>query len=150
MIDPHGRVLVSLALGDEGAFDLNGEGLLLRGTHRHEEHAGLGAAMPNALQRRDMEAMKELGDLLDIRGYASTDATFSRAPGRPADLVIDLPGGDQIIIVNTLDDGVADDARSDQGSLRSVSSTIWPGKICETYLETTARNAGQNKSRIKL
>ena len=44
-----------------GAFYLNGERLLLRGTHRHEEHAGYGAAMPNALHRRDMELMKEMG-----------------------------------------------------------------------------------------
>jgi 16S rRNA (cytosine1402-N4)-methyltransferase len=39
---------------------------------------------------------------------------------------------------------------SNQGKLRKVSSTIWPGKICETSLETTVRNAGQSKSLIKL
>ena len=44
-----------------GAFYLNGERLLLRGTHRHEEHAGYGAAIPNALHRRDMEQIKEMG-----------------------------------------------------------------------------------------
>ena len=44
-----------------GAFYLNGERLLLRGTHRHEEHAGYGAAMPNELHVRDMEQMKEMG-----------------------------------------------------------------------------------------
>jgi beta-galactosidase len=46
---------------DYGAFFLNGERLLLRGTHRHEEHAGYGAAMPNELHIRDMELMKEMG-----------------------------------------------------------------------------------------
>lgn len=44
-----------------GAFYLNGERLLLRGTHRHEEHAGLGAAMPNALHRQDIEMMRDMG-----------------------------------------------------------------------------------------
>jgi beta-galactosidase len=44
-----------------GAFFLNGERLLLRGTHRHEEHAGYGAAMPNELHVRDMKMMKEMG-----------------------------------------------------------------------------------------
>lgn len=44
-----------------GAFSLNGERLLIRGTHRHEEHAGYGAAMPNALHRQDVEAIKEMG-----------------------------------------------------------------------------------------
>ena len=44
-----------------GAFFLNGERLLLRGTHRHEEHAGYGAAMPNKLHRKDMTDIKEMG-----------------------------------------------------------------------------------------
>ena len=44
-----------------GAFYLNGERLLLRGTHRHEEHAGYGAAMPNELHRRDIEQIKGVG-----------------------------------------------------------------------------------------
>ena len=44
-----------------GPFYLNGKRLLLRGTHRHEEEAGYGAAMPNDLHRRDMEAIKKMG-----------------------------------------------------------------------------------------
>jgi len=46
---------------ENGPFYLNGKRLLLRGTHRHEEHAGTGAAMSNAMHRRDMEMIKELG-----------------------------------------------------------------------------------------
>jgi len=46
---------------DYGAFFLNDERLLLRGTHRHEEHAGFGAAMPNNLHRKDIEMMKDMG-----------------------------------------------------------------------------------------
>ncbi|GEA10575.1 glycoside hydrolase family 2 TIM barrel-domain containing protein [Alteromonas sp. KUL49] len=42
-------------------FFLNGERLLIRGTHRHEEHAGLGAALPNAQHRKDMEMIKQMG-----------------------------------------------------------------------------------------
>ena len=44
-----------------GAFFLNGKRLLLRGTHRHEEHAGVGAAMSNKQHRADMELIKEMG-----------------------------------------------------------------------------------------
>lgn len=44
-----------------GPFYLNGERLLLRGTHRHEEHAGVGAAMTNKQHRTDMELIKEMG-----------------------------------------------------------------------------------------
>ncbi|UTA48655.1 glycoside hydrolase family 2 protein [Simiduia sp. 21SJ11W-1] len=46
---------------DGEGFFLNGERLLLRGTHRHEEHAGVGAAMSNAQHRADMAQMKALG-----------------------------------------------------------------------------------------
>ncbi|MDW5290942.1 glycoside hydrolase family 2 protein [Formosa sp. PL04] len=46
---------------DHGAFYLNGKRLLLRGTHRHEEHAGVGAAMSNMQHRADMELIKEMG-----------------------------------------------------------------------------------------
>ncbi|WP_235835843.1 glycoside hydrolase family 2 protein [Cognatitamlana onchidii] len=46
---------------DYGAFYLNGERLLLRGTHRHEEHAGVGAAMSNKQHRADMELIKDMG-----------------------------------------------------------------------------------------
>ena len=46
---------------DHGAFYLNGKRLLLRGTHRHEEHAGVGAAMSNKQHRSDMELIKDMG-----------------------------------------------------------------------------------------
>ncbi len=46
---------------EHGPFFLNGERLLLRGTHRHEEWAGLGNALPDSLHRRDMEMIKEMG-----------------------------------------------------------------------------------------
>lgn len=46
---------------NHGAFFLNGKRLLLRGTHRHEEHAGVGAAMTNEQHRADMELIKEMG-----------------------------------------------------------------------------------------
>ena len=46
---------------DKGPFYLNGERLLLRGTHRHEDHAGLAAAMTEELIVKEMEMMKEMG-----------------------------------------------------------------------------------------
>jgi beta-galactosidase len=46
---------------DHGPFYLNGKRLLLRGTHRHEEEAGVGAAMSNAQHRADMESIKKMG-----------------------------------------------------------------------------------------
>lgn len=46
---------------DHGPFLLNGQRLLIRGTHRHEDHAGLGAAMTEEGMRSEMIAMKEMG-----------------------------------------------------------------------------------------
>jgi beta-galactosidase len=46
---------------DHGPFLLNGQRLLLRGTHRHEDHAGVAAAMTEEMMRREMIMMKEMG-----------------------------------------------------------------------------------------
>ena len=44
-----------------GLFHLNGEKLFLRGTQRHEDHAGLGAAVTDDLTRRELLLVKEMG-----------------------------------------------------------------------------------------
>lgn len=46
---------------DKGPFYLNGERLLLRGTHRHEDHAGVAAAMTEEQMIEEMKLMKEMG-----------------------------------------------------------------------------------------
>lgn len=46
---------------EKGPFYLNGQRLLLKGTHRHEDHAGVGAAMTEELIEREMELMKAMG-----------------------------------------------------------------------------------------
>lgn len=44
-----------------GPFLLNGQRLLLRGTQRHADHAGLAAAMPDELVREEMRLIHEMG-----------------------------------------------------------------------------------------
>ena len=46
---------------DKGPFMLNGKRLLLRGTHRHEDHAGVAAAMTEEQMIEEMKMMKEMG-----------------------------------------------------------------------------------------
>ncbi len=46
---------------EHGPFYLNGRRLLLRGTHRHEDFAGLGNALSNERHRKDIEEIKEMG-----------------------------------------------------------------------------------------
>jgi beta-galactosidase len=44
-----------------GPFKLNGQRLLIRGTQRHEDHAGLGCAMTEELIRQEMMLIKDVG-----------------------------------------------------------------------------------------
>ena len=60
-------------------FFLNGERLLIRGTHRHEEHAGLGAALPNEQHRKDMQMIKDLGANFVRLGHYPQDPEVYRA-----------------------------------------------------------------------
>jgi beta-galactosidase len=46
---------------EHGPFKLNSQRLLLRGTHYHEDHAGVGAAVPDDLVRQTFQAMKDMG-----------------------------------------------------------------------------------------
>ncbi len=46
--------------GEKGFF-LNGKHVKLRGTNRHQDHAGLGNALPDRLHIRDMELIKDAG-----------------------------------------------------------------------------------------
>ncbi|WP_066630607.1 glycoside hydrolase family 2 protein [Labilibacter marinus] len=44
-----------------GPFYLNEKRLLLRGTHRHEDHAGVAAAMTEEMIKTEMQLMKDMG-----------------------------------------------------------------------------------------
>ena len=46
---------------DKGPFLLNGQRLLLRGTHRHEDAAGVGAALTEDMIRKEMLLIREMG-----------------------------------------------------------------------------------------
>ena len=64
----------------DGSFELNGEQLLLRGTHRHEEHAGYGAAMPNELHVRDMQMIKDIGaNFVRLAHYPQDPSVYQAA-----------------------------------------------------------------------
>jgi beta-galactosidase len=46
---------------EHGPFKLNGERLLLRGTQYHEDHAGVGAAVPDEVVRETFQKIKDMG-----------------------------------------------------------------------------------------
>jgi beta-galactosidase len=46
---------------EQGPFKLNGKRILLRGTQRHADHAGVAAAMSDDLVREEMQLIREMG-----------------------------------------------------------------------------------------
>ncbi|MCX8494965.1 MAG: DUF4982 domain-containing protein [Akkermansiaceae bacterium] len=68
LVSKHGEQMLSDRFGirsvewlEHGPFKLNGERLLLRGTHYHEDHAGVAAAVPDEVVRQTLRSMKEMG-----------------------------------------------------------------------------------------
>ncbi|MGH7492302.1 MAG: glycoside hydrolase family 2 TIM barrel-domain containing protein [bacterium] len=62
---------------EHGPFYLNGKRLLLRGTHRHEDYAGYGMAMPDSLHRRDMQMIKDVGaNFVRLAHYPQDPAVY--------------------------------------------------------------------------
>ena len=92
---------------EKGEFMLNGERLLLRGTHRHEEHAGYGAAMPNELHVRDLQMIKEMGaNFVRLAHYPQDPVVYETADRLGLILWDELPWcrgglGDEIWKANT-------------------------------------------------
>lgn len=63
---------------EHGPFKLNGSRLLLRGTHRHEDHAGVAAAMTEEMMRKEMVMMKEMGvNFIRLGHYQQSDIILS-------------------------------------------------------------------------
>jgi Beta-galactosidase/beta-glucuronidase len=59
---------------ENGPFLLNGKRLLLRGTHRHEDHAGVGAAMTESQIRSEMQIIKDMGvNFIRLGHYQQSD-----------------------------------------------------------------------------
>ncbi|KAA6350824.1 Beta-galactosidase [termite gut metagenome] len=59
---------------EKGPFFLNGKRLLLKGTHRHEDHAGIGSAMTEELMIKEMKLVKDMGvNFIRLGHYQQSD-----------------------------------------------------------------------------
>ena len=59
---------------EHGPFYLNGRRLLLNGTHRHEDFAGVGAAMTDSQIRNEMQQIKDMGaNFIRLGHYQQND-----------------------------------------------------------------------------
>lgn len=78
---PQGEQTVTETIGfrhfefiEQGPFKLNGKRLLLQGTHRHEDHAGVGAAMTEPQMEAEIKLMKEMGvNFIRLGHYQQSD-----------------------------------------------------------------------------
>lgn len=82
MLDAQGKVLDTFEdnfglrwfeFKANGPFFLNGERLLLRGTHLHEGHAGVGSALSDEQRIKDMTMIKDMGANFVRLGHYSHD-----------------------------------------------------------------------------
>jgi beta-galactosidase len=86
LIDGEARDAVAEPLGfrwvraDGDGFWLNGERRQLIGTNRHQDRAGWGNALPDALHREDVRLVKENGfDFLRLAHYPQDEAVLNEA-----------------------------------------------------------------------
>jgi beta-galactosidase len=64
---------------DKGFF-LNGKPLRLRGTNRHQDYKGMGNAVPDSIQIRDMQIIKEMGaNFVRLAHYPQAPAVLEAA-----------------------------------------------------------------------
>lgn len=81
---------------DSGVF-LNGRRLPLIGTNRHQDRAGYGNALPDALHRRDVELVKATGfDFLRLAHYPQDPAVLEAMDA------LGLAGWEEIPVVNLI------------------------------------------------
>lgn len=74
MVDRQHFGFRSFEFVDKGPFLLNGQRLLLRGTHRHEDHAGVGAALTDEMTLREMRQIKAMGaNFIRLGHYQQSD-----------------------------------------------------------------------------
>ena len=70
--------LRSFEFRENGPFYLNGHRLLLRGTHRHEDHAGVGAAMTDVQTRYELQQIKDMGaNFIRLGHYQQSDLVLN-------------------------------------------------------------------------
>jgi len=83
---------------DRGFF-LNGKHLKLRGTNRHQDYAGMGNAVPDTLQARDLEIIKDTGfNFLRLAHYPQDPSVLKAADRLGLILWEEIPLVNQITV----------------------------------------------------
>ena len=87
------------AFDAERGFFLNGKHLKLRGTNRHQDYAGMGNAVPDPLQTRDLEIIKDTGfNFVRLAHYPQDPSVLEAADRLGLIIWEEIPIVNQIIV----------------------------------------------------
>jgi beta-galactosidase len=130
----------------DSGFLLNGRKLMLRGTNRHQDYAGLGSALSNDQHRRDLEWIKGMGaNFLRLAHYPQDPAVLDAADR------LGLLIWEEVPVVNyiTVDSAFTANARNMLREMirqgRNHPSVVTWGIMNEVFLWS---EAGERQARI--
>lgn len=116
-------------------FFLNGQPLKLRGTNRHQDHAGLGNALPDSYHVRDLEIIKENGfNFLRLAHYPQDPAVLEAADKLGLLLWEEIPIVNMIHVSQGFNDNAKLMLREMIRQHRNHPSIILWGYMNEVYL----------------
>lgn len=83
-----------------GAFYLNGKKLLIRGTHWHEDYAGLGNALLDSLKEKDFKQIKEMGaNFVRLAHYPQDPEIYKLCDELGLWYGMNSPGAEAVLVV---------------------------------------------------
>ena len=151
LVRENGRVLdnISNPLGfrwfnfdAEKGFFLNGKPLKLRGTNRHQDHAGLGNALPDSMHVRDMQLIKDTGyNFVRLAHYPQDPAVLEAADRLGLLLWEETPLVNYITISPEFNENSALMVREMIRQHRNHPSVVLWGYMNEIYLRVPKENA---------
>ncbi|HSK70074.1 MAG TPA: glycoside hydrolase family 2 TIM barrel-domain containing protein, partial [Pyrinomonadaceae bacterium] len=119
----------------EEGFFLNGKPLKLRGTNRHQDYKGLGNAVPDALQARDLEIIKENGfNFLRLAHYPQDPSVLAAADRLGLLLWEEIPIVNQIHVSPVFNENAKQMLREMIRQHRNHPSVIIWGYMNEVFL----------------
>lgn len=125
----------------EKRFSLNGKFVKLRGTNRHQDYAGMGNAIPDAIHVRDMELMKEAGyNFVRLAHYPQDPAILQAADRLGLMLWEEIPLVNYITISQKFNENSAVMLKEMIRQHRNHPSVIMWGYMNEIYLRVPKEN----------
>lgn len=126
----------------EQGFSLNGKPLKLRGTNKHQDYFGLGNAVPDRLQVRDLEIIKENGfNFLRLAHYPQDPSVLAAADRLGLLVWEEIPIVNQIAVSDAFNENAKRMLREMIRQHRNHPSVIIWGYMNEVFLPVPKEEA---------